>query len=99
RSLRAGRERPARHALQAMRPPWPRKEVSKMRTFIPVLAATALLAAGAATAADPATPAPVSQREMRAERHAAMGERLFERLDANQDGRISRAEYQAWVDQ
>lgn len=70
-----------------------------MRTLIPILAATALLAAGTAAAADPAAPAPSAPREMRAERHAAMGERMFERLDANQDGRISRAEYQAWVDQ
>ncbi|MBN8728382.1 MAG: hypothetical protein J0H15_11870 [Xanthomonadales bacterium] len=68
-----------------------------MRIFIPALATAAWLAAGIATAAEPATPT-APQHQARADRQA-MGKRLFQRIDANQDGSISRAEYQAWVDQ
>jgi hypothetical protein len=55
-----------------------------------------LFAAGAASAAAPAptgdaTPAPgTKQSEWR--------QRFFDKIDANHDGVISRAEYQAWVD-
>ena len=69
-----------------------------MRIFIPVLATAAWLAASVAMAAEPTTPANAPHNQPRAERHA-MGQRLFERIDADQDGAISRAEYQAWVDQ
>jgi len=58
-----------------------------------VFAVSAALAASAASAADPAasTAAP-------ADRHAEWRQQFFDKIDTNQDGSISRAEYQAWVD-
>ncbi len=66
-----------------------------MRKIIPVLfAVSALAAAGATFAADPAsdatTPAATSRAQWR--------QHFFDQIDTNHDGVISRAEYQAWVD-
>jgi hypothetical protein len=69
-----------------------------MRPFLPLtFAAAGLLAAGIA-AADPAhstaadagggSPAPSARQQ-----------RLLDRIDANHDGLVSRAEYQAWIDE
>jgi hypothetical protein len=67
------------------------------RKLLPTLLATAVLGAavaGVAVAADPAAnPAPD-----RAARRAAMQQRLFDKIDANHDGVMTRAEYQAWID-
>lgn len=65
-----------------------------MRNFLStVLAAGALCAAGAATAA-PVTDADIA----RSAKHAEARQRFFERIDTDHDGKISRTEYQAWVD-
>lgn len=65
-----------------------------MRNFLStVLAAGALCAAGAAAAA-PVTDADIA----RSAKHAEARQRFFDRIDADHDGKISRAEYQAWVD-
>lgn len=65
-----------------------------MRNFLPtVLAAGALCAAGMAAAA-PVTDADIA----RSAKHAEARQRFFDRIDTDRDGKISRAEYQAWVD-
>lgn len=77
-----------------MRPTWPLHEVPTMRHSISLLlAATALCAAGAAVAA-PTTDADIQRAAKRAE----FQQKMFDRIDTNHDGQISRAEYQAWVD-
>jgi hypothetical protein len=58
------------------------------------LAATALVAAGTALAADPPSTTATTQTSKRAE----FRQRFFDQLDTNHDGVVSRAEYQAWVD-
>lgn len=57
------------------------------------LVGTALLATTLASAADPVAPAgaPGSQRSQQRQQ-------MLDAIDTNHDGRISRAEYQAWVD-
>lgn len=58
-----------------------------------LLAATALCAAGAVVAA------PVTDVDIqRAAKRAEFQQKAFDRIDANHDGKISRDEYQAWVD-
>jgi hypothetical protein len=70
-----------------------RKIISTL--YAPLLCATcALVAAGTAFAADPASDAATT----RAGKHAEFRQRFFDQLDANHDGVVSRAEYQAWVD-
>ena len=65
-----------------------------MRNFLStVLAAGTLCAAGLAAAA-PVTDADIA----RSAKHAEAGQRFFERIDTDHDGKISRAEYQAWID-
>lgn len=72
-----------------------------MRKLIPTLLASAvagacaLTAAGTALAAEPADAAAAPH----AGRQAEFMQRLFDKIDTNHDGSISRAEYQAWVDQ
>lgn len=67
------------------------------RKLLPTLLATALFgaaAAGVAVAADSAAnPAPD-----RAAKRAAVQQRLFEKIDTDHNGVITRAEYKAWVD-
>lgn len=68
-----------------------------MRKLSPAPLGAALLCAlafgtGIAAAADPATSA--SKTDKRAE----WRQQMFDRIDTNHDGTISRAEYQAWVD-
>ena len=62
------------------------------KTVLTALTLSAL-AAGAVSAATPAAgdAAPGSK-------HAEWRQQLFERIDTNHDGTISRAEYQAWID-
>ncbi|MGH8172212.1 MAG: hypothetical protein ACREPX_03635, partial [Rhodanobacteraceae bacterium] len=63
-----------------------------MRTFVPlVFTFSALAVAAAASAADPAS-------TQTAGRHGEWRQHVFEQIDTNHDGTISRAEYQAWVD-
>lgn len=69
-----------------------------MRILIPAVAMAACLGTGLVSAAGSATSADAPHKA-RAQHHAAMGQRLFDRIDADRDGTISRAEYQAWVDQ
>lgn len=65
-----------------------------MRNFLPTLfAASALCAAGAVVAA-PVTDADLARQA----KYAEAKQRFFDRIDTNHDGKISRAEYQAWVD-
>lgn len=65
-----------------------------MRNFFStLLAAGALCAVGAAVAA-PVTDADIAKSNRRAEAK----QRFFDRIDTDHDGKISRAEYQAWVD-
>lgn len=72
-----------------------------MRTLVPTLLAGAvsgaclLATAGTALAADP--PATASPSAMTGHRAEAR-QHFFDTLDANHDGVVSRAEYQAWVD-
>ena len=67
-----------------------------MRTFIPALFALAAFGAAAASAADTgdASAAPDAKNAGRAE----LRQRAFDQIDANHDGVVSRAEYQAWID-
>lgn len=58
-----------------------------------LFACGSLLAAGAAFAATPD-----AADGSRHARRAAMQQQMFERLDADHDGEVSRAEYKAWVD-
>lgn len=66
-----------------------------MRKIIPALLASALssayalAAAGTAFAGDPAATG----------KHAQARQHFFDQLDTNHDGVVSRAEYQAWVDE
>ncbi len=72
-----------------------------MRKIIPTLfapllcAACALAASGTAVAADPAGDAAASPHSGK---RAEFRQRLFDQIDTNHDGVLSRAEYQAWVD-
>jgi hypothetical protein len=72
-------------------------ETAPMRTPLSLsallFAGGSLLAAGAAVAGTPE--AADGGRHMR---RAAMQQQMFERLDADHDGAISRAEYKAWID-
>ncbi|HEY6940666.1 hypothetical protein [Dokdonella sp.] len=63
-----------------------------MRHILPLLFALAGLA-GSACAADAPGGAPD-----RAARRAEMEQRFLDRVDANHDGTVSRAEYATWVD-
>lgn len=69
-----------------------------MRKLIPtvfasaVAGACALTAAGAALAAEPTAAAPPAGRQ------AELMQRLFDKIDTDHDGSISRTEYQAWID-
>ncbi|RYD15863.1 MAG: hypothetical protein EOP90_03410 [Lysobacteraceae bacterium] len=58
-----------------------------------LFASGSLLAAGAAFAGTPD-----AADGSRHQRRAAMQQQIFERLDADHDGEVSRAEYKAWVD-
>jgi Ca2+-binding EF-hand superfamily protein len=62
------------------------------KTFLTALTAS-FLAAGAASAASP-TPGDAAPGS----KHAEWRQQLFERIDTDHDGAISRAEYQAWID-
>jgi opacity protein-like surface antigen len=72
------------------------------KIFLSALTLTALAAAGTASAATSATSAAPSSTSSTApapeSRHAERRQQFFDRIDANHDGSISRAEYQAWVD-
>jgi opacity protein-like surface antigen len=68
------------------------------KILLTVLTLTALAAAGAASAATPAPTAAPSSAPAPASRHAEWRQQFFDKIDANHDGTISRAEYQAWVD-
>ena len=71
-----------------------------MRKLLPTLLASALFGAGAlaaASAAMAADPATDSNTDWAAKRAAAQ-QRLFDKIDTDHDGSITRAEYQAWVD-
>lgn len=57
-------------------------------------AACALAVAGSAFGAEPTSDASTQ----RASKHAEFRQRFFDQIDANHDGVVSRAEYQAWVD-
>lgn len=58
-----------------------------------VLTLSVLLAATAASAADPAAGAAAPGAK-----HGEWRQQFFGKIDTNHDGTISRAEYQAWVD-
>ena len=62
------------------------------KTLLTALTLSALVAAGAASAADPGSARAPGTR------HAEWRQQFFDKIDANHDGTISRAEYQAWVD-
>lgn len=72
-----------------------------MRKIIPVLfapllcAACALIATGTAFSAEPAGDAATNPH---AGKRAEFRQRLFDQIDTNHDGVVSRVEYQAWVD-
>lgn len=59
-----------------------------------LLAGGSLLAAGTALATAPDAAAEGGRHA----RRAAMQQQMFERLDADHDGQVSRTEYKAWVD-
>ncbi|MEO5625393.1 MAG: EF-hand domain-containing protein [Dokdonella sp.] len=59
-----------------------------------VCAACAMVVAGSAFAADPTSDATTT----RAGKRGQFRQRLFDQIDSNHDGVVSRAEYQAWVD-
>jgi opacity protein-like surface antigen len=61
--------------------------------LLSALALAALTAAGAASAEAAASGAPAP-----GSRHAERRQQVFDKIDTNHDGSISRAEYQAWVD-
>lgn len=65
-----------------------------MRNPLSILLATGALCAAAAAVAAPVTDADIA----RDARHAEAKKQFFDRIDADHDGKISRAEYQAWVD-
>lgn len=68
-----------------------------MRT--PVLLSTLLLASGSLLAgAAMAGTADTTSDGARHMRRAAMQQQMFERLDADHNGQVSRTEYKAWVD-
>ena len=66
-----------------------------MRKIIPVLfAIAATTAAGTCFADAPVNAAPAPSTTARAQRH----QHMFDKIDTNHDGLISRAEYQVWLD-
>lgn len=65
-----------------------------MRFHLPILFAAGALCGADAVVAAPVTDADIARTAKRTEAR----QHFFERLDANHDGTISRAEYQAWVD-
>ncbi len=68
-----------------------------MRKLLPTLLATALLGTGALATTSAALADNGTATDRAAARDAAR-QRFFDRIDANHDGVISRAEYHAWVD-
>lgn len=66
------------------------------KIVLTALMLSGLLGAGAVSAGTPGTtPAPPPAPESR---HAEWRQQFFDKIDANHDGTISRAEYQTWVD-
>lgn len=69
--------------------------------LLPILAATSLLGAGAlanAGVASSGASASGVAAPSHAQRRAAMRQRLFDAIDTDHDGAISRGEYRAWLD-
>lgn len=62
------------------------------------LLASAVLVAGVWAGTAWSAPPPAA-KDAQAANRAEMRQQMFDQLDANRDGKVTRAEYQAWVDQ
>ncbi len=72
------------------------RSILSTRLIPALLGACALASAGLALAADPASSD--ATQSTRAAKRAEFQQRMFDKIDTNHDGLISRAEYQAFVD-